>query len=130
MLDKRRYRNRVEFKGCMLIFSALVTRRRYRNRVEFKVQTYGMTFSHGLVDIETEWNLKKMMENPMVKNIMGRYRNRVEFKAKNALHMPCTTPRRYRNRVEFKVSLKYRSTMCAFSRYRNRVEFKGKYLYG
>ena len=53
---------------------------RYRNRMEFKGHTNRIRIQLvGIVDIETEWNLKHNFTGQMVEDL-GRYRNRMEFK--------------------------------------------------
>jgi len=48
--------------------------------VEFKGIKKVMQRRAWIVDIETEWNLKKAKVVAAVKMLKGRYRNRVEFK--------------------------------------------------
>ena len=50
----------MEFKGIFLISFFVHSISRYRNRVEFKEKLRKSTVASKLVDIGTEWNLKRI----------------------------------------------------------------------
>ena len=90
------FRERFKFKYVSITLS------RYRNRVEFRGIILVNIYRADRVDIGTEWNLEQIKKRVRSVISPSRYRNRVEFRARSRAPLSISKRRRYKNRVEFR----------------------------